>query len=194
MIFGYTRVSTSSQNSDLQTDKLRAEGCDDIFHEMASGVKSERPVLLELLSKVRSGDVIVVWKLDRLGRSLRHLVELVNLLIEKNVGLKSLQDPIDTTHAQGRLIFNIFASLAEFERDLVIERTHAGLEAARTRGKKGGRPKGLSEAAKRKAVAAEAIYVKGDLSVNEIAHNLGISKATLYNYLRHQGVVIGSKT
>jgi len=193
MIFGYTRVSTSSQNSDLQADKLRAEGCDEIFYETASGVKSERPVLLELLDKVRAGDVIVVWKLDRLGRSLRHLVELVNLLIEKEVGLKSLQDPIDTTHAQGRLIFNIFASLAEFERDLIIERTHAGLDAARARGKQGGRPKGLSEAAKRKAVAAEAIYVKGDLSVNEIALNLGISKATLYNYLRHQGVSIGAK-
>lgn len=192
MKFGYTRVSTNSQNPDLQTDYLLQEGCEEIFHEMVSGARAERPILEHLIEKVRPGDVIVVWKLDRLGRSLRHLIDLINTLMEKGVGLKSIQDPIDTTNAQGRLIFNIFASLAEFERDLIVERTNAGLTAARARGKKGGRPKGLSEAAEKKAIAAEAIYVKGDLSVNEIADNLGISKATLYSYLRHRGVKIGS--
>jgi len=192
MKFGYTRVSTSEQNSDLQKDQLLAEGCDEIVCEVASGVKTNRPILEDLLGKVREGDVIVVWKLDRLGRSLKHLVDLVNMLMGKGVGLKSLQDPIDTTSAQGRLVFNIFASLAEFERDLIIERTHAGLSAARARGRTGGRPKGLNESAKKKALAAEALYVKGDMSVNEISETLSISKATLYKYLRYQSVAINA--
>jgi len=191
MKFGYTRVSTSDQKSDLQTDQLMVEGCDEILHEVASGSKARRPVLDNLLAKVRKGDIIIVWKLDRLGRSLKHLVDLVNTLMEKGVGLKSLQDPIDTTNAQGRLVFNIFASLAEFERDLIIERTQAGLSAARARGRTGGRPKGLSDVAQKKALAAVALYKQGDMGVNEIAENLGISKATLYKYLRHQSVKIG---
>ena len=192
MKFGYTRVSTGDQNPDLQIDQLRAEGCDEIVSEVASGVKTNRPVLESLLDKARKGDVIIVWKLDRLGRSLKHLVDLVSTLMEKGIGLKSLQDPIDTTNAQGRLVFNIFASLAEFERDLIVERTHAGLNAARARGRTGGRPKGLSKAAQKKALAAEALYTKGDMSVNEIADNLNISKATLYKYLRYQSVKIGT--
>lgn len=141
---------------------------------------------------MRKSDVIVIWKLDRLGRSLKHLVTLVYDLMEKGVALTSLNDPIDTTSSQGRLIFNIFASLAEFERDLIQERTQAGLHAARARGRLGGRPKGLSDEAKRKAVAAEAIYREGKLSVREIARHLDISKSTLYSYLRHQGVEIGA--
>ncbi len=145
-----------------------------------------------LLEQVREDDVIVVWKLDRLGRSLKHLVGLVSALIDKGVGLKSLNDPIDTTSSQGRLIFNISASLAEFERDLIRERTQAGLQAARARGRKGGRPKGLSVAAQKKAIAAEALYKEGRLSVGEITENLDISKATLYSYLRHRRVEIGS--
>lgn len=136
--------------------------------------------------------MIIIWKLDRLGRSLKHLVALISELLDRGVGLKSLNDPIDTTSSQGRLIFNIFASLAEFERDVIIERTQAGLKAARTRGRKGGRPKGLTEAAKRKAVAAKALYNEGNLSVNEIAGNLGISKGTLYSYLRHERVAVGT--
>lgn len=192
MKFGYTRVSTSEQNHDLQSDQLREEGCEQVFHETASGAKTERPVLQSLLNRVRAGDVIVVWKLDRLGRSLRHLIDLVNVLMEKEVGLKSLQDPIDTTTAQGRLIFNIFASLAEFERDLIIERTQAGLNAARARGRKGGRPKGLSDTAKKKAIAAESLYVTGNLSIKEIIDTLHISRATLYRYLRHRNIDIGT--
>ena len=191
MKFGYARVSTSDQNPDLQIDQLREAGCDEILQETASGARAARPVLDALLQKVRLGDTVIIWKLDRLGRSLKHLVELVNTLMECQVGLVSLHDPIDTTTAQGRLVFNIFASLAEFERDLIIERTQAGLAAARARGRTGGRPKGLSEASEKKAIAAEALYVKGDLSVNEIADNLSISKVTLYRYLRHRGVVIG---
>jgi len=191
MKLGYARISTSDQNSDLQLDQLEEEGCERIYTETVSGAKAERPVLRELLATVRPGDTIVIWKLDRLGRSIQHLIELVNELMDKKVGLKSLQDPIDTTSAQGRLVFNIFASLAEFERDLIIERTQAGLTAARARGRTGGRPKGLTPSAEKKATAAAALYSKGELSVNEIADNLGISKATLYKYLRHRGVEIG---
>lgn len=192
MKFGYARVSTKDQNIDLQLDQLREEGCEKIFSETVSGVKSQRTELDKLLEQVRAGDVIVIWKLDRLGRSLKHLVSLVGELMEREVGLKSLSDPIDTTNSQGRLVFNIFASLAEFERDLISERTQTGLKAARARGRTGGRPKGLTEVAQKKAVAAEALYKEGKLSVNEVANNLGITKATLYNYLRHRGVKVGS--
>lgn len=162
-----------------------------MFVEKASGSKTERVELGKLLEQARKGDVIVIWKLDRLGRSLKHLVEVVTGLIEKGIGLKSLQDPIDTTTSQGRLVFNIFASLAEFERDVIRERTMAGLTAARARGRTGGRPKGLSEDAEKKAMAAEALYKEDKLSANEIADNLSISKATLYKYLRHRQVEIG---
>ena len=192
MQIGYARVSTKDQHLDLQLDALTRAGCETIFSETASGVKAERHELTKLLAQVRKGDVIVIWKLDRLGRSLTHLVDVVTTLMAKGVGLKSLQDPIDTTTAQGRLVFNIFASLAEFERDLIRERTQAGLHAARARGRLGGRPKGLSAAAAKKAIAVEALYKEGKLSVRDIAHNQGISKATLYSYLRHRGVEIGA--
>ena len=192
MKLGYARVSSSDQKLDLQVDQLHQAGCEQIFRETVSGANRERPILNSLIEKARAGDVIVVWKLDRLGRSLPHLVSLINQLMEKEIGFKSLQDPIDTTHAQGRLVFNIFASLAEFERDLIIERTRAGLASARARGRNGGRPKGLSATAEKKAIAAEALYKKGDLSIREIVENLGISKATLYRYLRHRKVKISS--
>ena len=192
MKLGYARVSSSDQKLDLQVDQLHQAGCEQIFRETVSGANRERPILNSLIEKARAGDVIVVWKLDRLGRSLPHLVSLINQLMEKEIGFKSLQDPIDTTHAQGRLVFNIFASLAEFERDLIIERTRAGLASARARGRNGGRPKGLSATAEKKAIAAEALYKKGDLSIREIVENLGISKATLYRYLRHRKVEIGT--
>jgi DNA invertase Pin-like site-specific DNA recombinase len=176
----------------MQIDDLLKEGCEKIFQESASGANVTRPELDKLLEQIRRGDVIVIWKLDRLGRSLKHLVALIGELINKGVGLKSLNDPIDTTSSQGRLIFNIFASLAEFERDVIIERTQAGLKAARARGRRGGRPKGLTDAAKRKAVAAKALYNEGNLSVSEIAGNLGISKGTLYSYLRHEKAPVGT--
>lgn len=192
MKFGYARVSTKEQNLDLQMDALKKAGCKDIFHEVVSGAKTERVELNRLLSTLRKGDVIVIWKLDRLGRSLKHLVLLIHELIEKGIGLQSLNDPIDTTTAQGRLVFNIFACLAEFERDVIKERTQAGLQAARARGRTGGRPKGLSAPAQRKAIAAEALYKEGKLSVVEICENLSMSKATLYKYLKHQGVTVGT--
>ncbi len=191
MKFGYARVSTKDQNLDLQIDALKKAGVDEIHTEIVSGAKTDRPVLAEILKKLRSGDVLVIWKLDRLGRSLRHLVELVPMLMEKGVGFLSLHDHIDTTTPHGRLTFNLFASLAEFERDIIRERTQAGLSAARSRGRKGGRPPGLSEQAEQTACAAETLYREGKLSVDQISDKLHISKSTLYSYLRHRGVPFG---
>jgi DNA invertase Pin-like site-specific DNA recombinase len=192
MKIGYVRVSTSDQNSDLQIDALKKAGCGRIYQDVASGAKSARPELDKLLADVRARDTIVFWKLDRLGRSLRHLVELVSELSARGVGLHSLNDPIDTTNAQGRLVFNIFASLAEFERELIRERTQAGLSAARARGRHGGRPRGLSARAESTAIAAETLYRERRLSVNAISERLHIAKGTLYRYLRHRGVQIGA--
>ena len=195
MKFGYARVSTRDQNLNLQIDALKKEGCEQIFHETASGAKSDRPQLKKLLDRVRKDDVIVIWKLDRLGRSLKHLVTLISELLDRKIGLKSLNDPIDTTYSQGRLVFNIFASLAEFERDLISERTQAGLKAARARGRLGGRPKGLSKAAKGKAVMAAALYKdKNTKSIKEILDYVEISRATLYSYLRQEKVELGAFT
>lgn len=192
MLLGYARVSTNDQNLDLQLDALRLHGCEKFFSDTVSGAKANRPGLDEMLKVARSKDVIVIWKLDRLGRSLKHLVDLVAELNERNVGLRSLNDPIDTTTAQGRLVFNIFASLAEFEREIIRERTNAGLTAARARGRKGGRKPGLSEEAKKKARIAESYY-REEMPVDEIAKSLDISKATLYKYLRFRGVGIGAR-
>ena len=191
MKIGYARVSTKDQNLDLQIDALKKEGCEKIYSETISSVKSERLQLQAMITGLRKGDVIIIWKLDRLGRSLKNLVELINQFIQQEVGLKSLNDHIDTTTPQGRLIFNIFASLAEFERDLIQERTMAGLNAARARGRMGGKPKGLSQEAQSLACAAETLYKEGKLSVNQIAKQLGIAKVTLYNYLRYRNVQIG---
>mgnify|MGYP001213547263 CR=1 FL=1 len=193
MQIGYARVSTREQRFDLQVDALRQAACEKVLQEVVSGAKAARPVLDALLADLRPGDVLVIWKLDRLGRSLRHLVELAGTLMERDVGLRSLNDPIDTTTPQGRLAFNLFASLAEFERDLIRERTQAGLTAARARGRSGGRPKGLPPAAERTAYAAETLYREQRLSVREIANELGIAKSTLYAYLRHRGVPIGGR-
>ena len=192
MKLGYARVSTDDQNLHLQLDALEAAGCDDVFKEKVSGAKTDRPQLDVLLAKARKGDVIVVYKLDRLGRSLGHLVALVHDLMAKGIGLKSLSDPFDTTTAQGKLIFNIFASLAEFERELIVERTKAGLKAARARGRLGGRPKGLSPALKRKAPAVAALYRAGDMTVTQICENQGISRASFYKCLRAEGVEVAS--
>ena len=134
MLIGYARVSTTDQNLDLQQDALKAAGCERILTDTASGAKTERPGLNKALAECRSGDTLVVWKLDRLGRSLPHLVETVRELVARGVGFRSLQENIDTTTSGGKLIFHIFASLAEFERDIIRERTNAGLTAARARG------------------------------------------------------------
>lgn len=191
MKIGYARVSTRDQKPDLQLDALKAAGCERVYQDVASGAKTARPALDELLGQLRAGDVLVIWKLDRMGRSLKHLVELVGRLMEQKVGLLSLNDPIDTTSAQGRLVFNLFASLAEFERELIRERTNAGLTAARARGRVGGRPRGLSPQAEATALAADTLYRERKLSVVAIAQKLHVSKSTLYSYLRHRGVEIG---
>lgn len=182
MLIGYARVSTSDQNLDLQIDALKGANCEQVFTDVASGAKSERSRLEQAIKTCRKGDTLVVWKLDRLGRSLPHLVETVSLLIEQGIGFKSLQENIDTTTSGGKLIFHIFASLAEFERDIIRERTNAGLSAARARGRLGGRPKGAADENKQKA----ALALKNDpkYSVKEICEIVGISRNTYYKYTK----------
>jgi DNA invertase Pin-like site-specific DNA recombinase len=182
MLVGYARVSTNDQNLDLQKDALKVVGCERLFTDTASGAKTARPGLAEALKHCRAGDTLVVWKLDRLGRSLPHLVETVRDLVARGSGFKSLQENIDTTTAGGKLIFHLFAALAEFERDLIRERTNAGLSAARARGRKGGRPKGVMDERKQKA----ALALKNDAtcSVAEICQSLGICRNTYYKYVR----------
>jgi DNA invertase Pin-like site-specific DNA recombinase len=180
MFIGYARVSTTDQNLDLQQDALHMAGCERIFTDTASGAKADRPGLAAALAACRAGDVLVVWKLDRLGRSLPHLVETVQTLADRQVGFRSLQEQIDTTTSGGKLIFHIFASLAEFERDLIRERTNAGLTAARARGRTGGRPKGVDEK-KRKTVLA--LKDNPSYTVQEICTMVGISRNTYYRYI-----------
>lgn len=179
MLVGYARVSTTDQNLNLQKDALHAAGCERLFTDIVSGVRAERPGLTEALKECRPGDTLVVWKLDRLGRSLPHLVETVRDLSGRGVGFKSLQEQIDTTTSGGKLIFHIFASLAEFERDLIRERTNAGLAAARARGRRGGRPKGVDQ---KKKKAALALKKEATHSVREICDIVGISRNTYYKY------------
>ena len=186
MIFAYARVSTTDQNPDLQFDALKQSGFDRLFTDKASGAKTDRPEFNKLLGQLRPGDSILIWKLDRLGRSLRHLLDVVDQLNGIGVGLKSLTDPIDTTTSQGKLIFNIFAALAEFERDLIRERTMAGLAAARARGRIGGRPKGLTPEGKRNAIAAASLFREGNHTIPEICEALSISKSTFYRYLKYE--------
>ena len=191
MKIGYARVSTKEQELALQLDALQEQGCKQIFQEKVSGANRERPELQKMLEQLRPNDVVVIWKLDRLARSLKDLVNLVNEIEEKGAGLQSLNDPIDTTSAQGMLVFHIFASLAEFERGIISERTKAGLAAARARGRKGGRPKGLSQKAEHTARLAESLYKERELSVKEICEQLSISRGTYYRYLKHRGVEVG---
>lgn len=158
MLIGYARVSTIEQTLDLQQDALRKAGCEQVFTDRISGAKSERPGLRQALDFVRSGDILVVWKLDRLGRSLKQLIEIVSELQKRDIGFRSLTENIDTTSPGGKLIFHIFGSLAEFERDLIRERTLAGLAAARARGRRGGRPRAASLNDERKIARARALY------------------------------------
>nr|WP_061317393.1 recombinase family protein [Clostridium botulinum] len=181
MLIGYARVSTQDQNLELQKDALKKSGCGKIFTDIASGIKTERNGLKEALAYLREEDILVVWKLDRLGRSLKHLIEVVNDLSEKNIGFQSLQEDIDTTTSGGKLIFHIFASLAEFERDIIRERTNAGLKAARARGRVGGRPKVMDS---KKISMAKALHNDTNNSIKDICKTLNISRATLYRYLK----------
>src|SRR5436305_14454375 len=182
MYVGYARVSTQDQTLDLQKDALKKIGCTKIFTDTASGAQAERKGLEEALEFLREGDTLVVWKLDRLGRTLKHLIETVIGLSEKHIGFQSLTESIDTTTSNGRLIFNIFASLAEFERDLIRERTKAGLAAAR--GRVGGRPKAQTHNTPKKVALAQSLYDNKDNTIDEICQTLNISRATLYRYIQ----------
>jgi DNA invertase Pin-like site-specific DNA recombinase len=181
MLIGYARVSTHEQTLNLQQDALSKTGCTKIFTDTASGVKTERIGLEEALNYVRKGDTLVVWRLDRLGRSLPHLITTMADLLERGIGFKSLTENIDTTTSGGKLIFHIFGALAEFERNLIRERTQAGLVAARARGKKGGRPKALTA---RQLSIAQSLYNDKQHSIAEICRTLKISRATLYRALK----------
>ena len=180
MLLGYARVSTEDQKLDLQHDALRAIGCDKIFDETASGASLRLPVREELLEYARRKDTIVVWKLDRLGRSLRDLIDVVNALGERGVGLRSLHESIDTTTPAGKLTFHVFAALSEFERDVLRERTCAGLIAARKRGVKLGRPRSLTP---EQVEMARSMMANPKLSARQIAEQLGVHRATLYRNL-----------
>ena len=181
MLIGYARVSTQEQNLEPQTDALKEAGCQQIFNDTISGAKKERPGLHKALLYVREGDTLLVWRLDRLGRSLKDLIETVSKLEERGIGFRSLQESIDTTTSGGRLIFHVFGALAEFERNLISERTYAGLAAARARGRKGGRPRKLNT---HQVELARKLYDEKHHSIKEICHILGISKPTLYKYLK----------
>jgi DNA invertase Pin-like site-specific DNA recombinase len=183
MLIGYARVSTQDQSHDLQKDDLTKAGCTKIFTDTVSGAKSERKGLDEALSYVRPGDTLVVWRLDRLGRSLKHLIETITKLSARGIGFKSITEAIDTTTSGGKLVFHIFGALAEFERDIIRERTQAGLSAARARGRKGGRPKKLTL---KKAGAALTLYNDRTTTIDEICHTLNISRATFYRYINAQ--------
>ncbi len=180
MFIGHARVSTYEQTLNLQQDALHNAGCDRIFTDTASGAKTERKGLEEALRYVRTGDTLIVWRLDRLGRSLPHLITTLTGLEEGGIGFKSLTENIDTTTSGGKLIFHIFGALAEFERNLIRERTQAGLIAARARGRTGGRPKALT--LKQVGIARD-LYEKGH-PIAEICRTLKISKATLYRSIK----------
>ena len=181
MLIGYARVSTGEQTLDLQLDALAKAGCEKIYRETASGAAAERPVLADVVGYLRPGDTLVVWRLDRLGRSLQHLIETIAALAARGIGFKSLTEQIDTTTSGGKLVFHVFGALAEFERDLLRERTHAGLAAARARGRTGGRPKALADA--KQVAMAQALYDGGQADVATICRTLGISRATFYRYV-----------
>jgi len=185
MFVGYARVSTMDQNISLQLDALNQAGCEKIFQDKVSGAKMIRPGLQAALEYVQTGDTLMVWRLDRLGRSLRHLIETVSHLEERDIDLRSLHEALDTKTAGGQLIFQIFGALAEFERNLIRERTLAGLKAARARGRIGGRPKSLD------TTKTELLYRLRDEkkhTVKEICQILEISKPTFYTYLRQRNI------
>jgi DNA invertase Pin-like site-specific DNA recombinase len=179
MLIGYARVSTQDQNLDLQTEALAKAGCKKIFDDKISGSHAERPGLAKLQEALRDGDTLVVWKLDRLGRSVKHLVDLVGELYERGVQFKSLTDAIDTGTASGRFFFHVMASLAEMERELTIERTQAGLKVARQLGRTGGRKRQMTES---KIKSAKKLLASG-VPPRDVAANLGVSVPTLYRWI-----------
>lgn len=180
MLVGYARVSTQDQDPALQLDALKAAGCEKVFTEKASGAQRERPQLQAALDYMRDGDTLVIWKLDRLARSLKQLIETVEGLAARGIGLRSLTEAIDTTTSGGKLIFHIFGALAEFERGVIRERTRAGLDAARARGRTGGRPSALSPD---DLAAAKALLCDPDITVEQVARRLGVVPSTLYRHI-----------
>lgn len=184
MKIGYARVSTQDQDIQLQIDALNADGCERIYQDVVSGSKAARPGLDGLLSHLRPGDTVVVWKLDRLGRSLKHLIETVSGFEDTGVGFRSITEGIDTTTPAGKLVFHIFASLAEFERALIIERTKAGLESARARGRVGGnRAVDIPDAAREAMISLYDNHAENKMTVEDIVKPYGISRSTFYKYV-----------
>jgi len=178
---GYARVSTFDQTLDMQRDALNQAGCHKVFTDIVSGAKDDRKGLADAIAYLREGDTLIVWKLDRLGRSLKHRMTTVTELQDRGIGFRSLTEQIDTSTSGGKLIFHVFGALAEFERDLIRERTQAGLAAARARGRQGGRPRSLNTPAK--VAMAQALYLDHANSIDDICRTLHISRATLYRYL-----------
>lgn len=189
MMVGYVRVSSvdDRQSTDLQRDALRAAGVDErhLFEDRASGARDDRPGLKECLEFVREGDVLVVWKLDRLGRSLAHLISIITALKKKGVGFRSLTEAVDTTTAMGKFTFNLFGALAEYERSLIQERVNAGLAAARRRGRRGGRPRRMD--ADKIALAAKLLAESDRATVSEVARLVGVPRSTLVDSLSRSG-------
>lgn len=183
MKIGYARISTIDQNLELQIDALEKVGCEKIFTDRASGSKDDRKGLLDAIEFCRKGDSLVVWKLDRLGRSLKHLIETINKLHEREVGFVSVQESIDTTTSGGKLIFHVFGALAEFERELIRERTNAGLASARSRGRLGGRPRVMTAKQLR---LAKTMLKDSNTTIKEVCQTLQVSKTTLYRYLNKE--------
>lgn len=191
MKIGYARVSTVDQHLRMQEDALRNSGCEEVYTDVISGVKSQRPGLDRVLNFLREGDTLVVWKLDRLGRSIQHLIQTVNDLQTKKISFKSLQENIDTETSGGKLIFHIFSALAEFERELIQERTQAGLKAARARGKMGGRPPLLDT---RQITRMIEMYDEEKNTVAEICKIYAISRPSFYNYLKNRRQELAKNT
>ena len=184
MLIGYARVSTHDQKSDLQLDALRKAGCEEIFEEKLSGKNKDRPELEKCLRMLRKGDMLTVWRLDRLGRSLKDLVEIISALEERNIGFQSIVEKIDTNSAGGKLVFHIFGALAEFEHTLIRDRTMAGLAAARARGRKGGRKAKMTTASVKKAAA---MLLDPDMTKKEVAEHFSVSRVTLNQSLLREG-------
>jgi DNA invertase Pin-like site-specific DNA recombinase len=191
MQIGYARISTEEQTLNLQLDALKAAGCDQVFTDRVSGARAERPGLTTALGHLRDGDTLVVWRLDRLGRSLPHLIETVTGLADRGVSFKSLTESIDTTNTGGRLIFHIFGALAEFERDLIRERTRAGLTAARARGRTGGHPRVKSLADPKQLALAKRLYAAKETPVEELCRMFKVSRATFYRYMTDGATTTG---
>lgn len=181
-IIGYARISTSDQSTDLQRDALLAAGCSRIFSDEMSGARADRPGLKQALDYVREGDTLAVWRLDRVGRSVAHLIEVVGELERRGVALQSLTEQIDTSSPSGKLVFHVFSAIAEFERNLIRERVTAGLEAARKRGRIGGRPKVVDAA---KARSIRAMRAQG-MTTTEILESAQISRATLFRFYKDE--------